>query len=213
MTGNDENTRKSPQLAQMAVGFLLGSGGAGAAMALVGKEGFQMYGIVTFAVCVSMAVGLVLIYHKDDKDREKREYDERQRYLEREHEEKRRQADLEQEERRRHENLQRLADFYDECFKNAGINLALRLQSQGADLKQSILRMLVLDLDTQEENISKRKTAGQELIDFFHSSIKGIRDKWEELAEEELPVVEGVPDEGAKPQMVNEPKAPANPVL
>jgi hypothetical protein len=211
MSDNDENIRKSPQLAQMAVGFLLGSGGAGAAMALVGKEGFQIYGILTFAVCVLVAVGLVLIYYKDDKDREKREYEERQQCVEREHEDKRRQADLEQEERKRRVNLQRLADFYDECFKNAGINLALRLQSQRLDLKQSVLKMLIVDLDTQEENISKRKTAGQELMDIFHSSIKGIRDKWQELAEEELPVSEGVPDEGSKPQMVSEPEAPTNP--
>jgi uncharacterized membrane protein len=211
MSDNDENIRKSPQLAQMAIGFLLGSGGAGAAMALVGQEGFQMYGIITFVICVLLAVGLVFIYYLDDKDREKRKYDERQRDLERTHAEKRRQLDLEQADRSRRENLQRLADFYDECFKNTGINLALRLQAQGGDLKPSVLKMLLVDLDTQEENISRRKTAGQELIDIFHNSIQGIRNKWQELAEEELIISEGLPDEGAKPLQVNEPKAPPNP--
>jgi hypothetical protein len=209
MSDNDKDNRKSFLLAQMAVGFFLGAGGAGAAVTMIGQEGYQTYGLITLLVCALFAVGLILVYYKDDKDRERREFEERRLSIDRTYEEKKRQIELEQEERTRRENLQQLADFYDECFKNTGINLALRLQSHGADLKQSVIKMLLVDLETQEENILKRRRVGQELSGIFHSSIKGIRDKWQDLAIEDLPIAEGAPDEDAKPLTVDEPKAPA----
>ena len=66
---SNESTRAegSARLAQMLVGFLIGSGGAGAAMALVGKEGFQFVGAILFVGCVLVAY---LVYTREQRKEE-----------------------------------------------------------------------------------------------------------------------------------------------
>lgn len=49
----------SLSLIRYAVTFLLGSGGTGAAVALIGQEGFQSYGLATLIICIVVAVILV----------------------------------------------------------------------------------------------------------------------------------------------------------
>ena len=178
MNNNIGHTGRSIQLAQMAVGFLLGTGGGGTALALMTNEGSRIVGIITFMVCVLIGGIIVYIFYRDDKERD-----------------------------RRTENLHMLSSFYDECFKNTGQNLALRLQLHAKksksevkpNLKSDIIKMLVEDIETQNDSISKRPIASQTLKTIFNESINDIVNEWKKLADKELETEAGLPNKDAIP--------------
>jgi hypothetical protein len=69
---NSQSSEQSLSLIRYAVTFLIGSGGAGAAMALIGKEGFQMYGVGALLICIfaSLVFIFILLRHEDRTRRE-----------------------------------------------------------------------------------------------------------------------------------------------
>ena len=57
---------QSLSLIRYVVTFLIGSGGTGAAIALVGKEGFQYFGLITLGICLAVAIILIVTFIKLD---------------------------------------------------------------------------------------------------------------------------------------------------
>lgn len=53
---------QSLSLIRYVVTFLIGSGGTGAAIGLVGKEGFQYYGLITLGICMFVAAILIIAF-------------------------------------------------------------------------------------------------------------------------------------------------------
>jgi len=151
-------------LIQFIAGLLLGSGGVGAAIALIGK-GFQLYGLVTLLICV-VAAGLFFIAGIRVEGRRRRE-------------------NMEFEERRRQNSLKLLNNYYVDCFKTIGDLLAYRLQDDTKGLNISdVFRILVGNLRIMGQ---ERKGESKELIGLFRDGTKEIIDKWETLARKGVP--------------------------
>ena len=61
---NSSDEIQSLSLIRYVVTFLIGSGGTGAAIALLGKEGFQYYGLITLGICLIVATILIITFVK-----------------------------------------------------------------------------------------------------------------------------------------------------
>jgi hypothetical protein len=150
---------------QFVVGLLLGSGGAGATVAWIGKEGFQIYGLVASLIFITFAVGFAIWGLKLNRRRER--------------------DNQEFEERMRRENLNLLNNYYIDGFKTIGDLLARSLQDGEKKLNASdVFKILVTDLRTMGQ---ERKGENKRLIDLFRDGTKEIADKWEELAKKGVP--------------------------
>lgn len=60
--GKNSKDIESLSLLRYVITFLIGSGGTGAAMALIGQEGFQTYGLVTLIISLVVAIILIIIF-------------------------------------------------------------------------------------------------------------------------------------------------------
>ncbi len=138
---------------KLIIGSLLGGSGSGAAVALIGKEGYWLYGLVVFIFCVSAAVCLYAGLYVFDKKVEEKE---------------------------RKSNMKLLNKNYMDCFGTTGEFLFLSLQGKPEIPVQEIFGILAGDLRTRAEN---QKEESKELNELFSEGINKIATRWEKTAE------------------------------
>ena len=228
---SNESTRAegSARLAQMLVGFLIGSGGAGAAMALVGKEGFQLAGVILFVVCLLVAY---LVYSREQRKEEgegtRLVREEAQVQVDQAEEkiaELTRQAEQlrgrgEETELRHRADLTQLKRFYVSTLTTVGNILAIRLALHERDtemngarrqgLTADVLTMLA-DQTRQQAQVMSQAGANRELSEGVLEDVMEIIGEWERFAEEPVSLREGPPDEDTQPVQDQEQDQGADP--
>lgn len=215
MPAPDSYTRRVPaQLGRLGIGMLLGSSITGAAIGLLGKEGFQVYGLVVFLTCVAV---FVLIYFAESRRSEKIELrDANTARQERSFTEQKNQA-----------SLARLSGFTAHILSNATDLLFMRLQRHASTLQTSlergdlttvrdqvqrlpgeVARMLQTDLRSQMNGLNKNM-ADAATIRAVREGFEPLITRLSEMTTAPLPETEG-PPEDAQPVELAPQKLPDN---
>lgn len=179
MANSDNGIRPLAALAQAGLGFLLSTGGAGAGIALLGKEGLQVYGLAIFGTCLLVGLIFFLVVAKAQS----------------------RDSKFKEQTKMYHSQLGKLTDLYATSLKDTGGLLAIRLDDRFGSmqrdltegdtlsvmketikrLRAEVLTLVLEDLRQRRKLISKRE-ASEEVRSAFQSGLDEIIQHWEALA-------------------------------
>jgi hypothetical protein len=197
MENPSKDTSSPANIAQLLVGFLLSATGAGAGIALAGKEGFQVYGMVIFSACIVAGLAVFLIESNRRRNEQKQK------------------AEAEKDARR--ENINKLAELYGSCFKDSGGLLATRLEIRAREmeallkgrktdqvmksldnLRSDVLTILIDDLTARSKS-KLPQGSSDELISNYQNSLAQITEHWQELCVKSVSTEEGPSGKDTQP--------------
>lgn len=161
--GNGESStpssdaRSFPGLIQVTIGLLLGSGGAGAALALIGGEGPGKTGLTALGICVGAVIVVLLLAGLEEYLRRQRSI----RFLN-----------------------DTYVSTLNNVGKLLARALEAEEAGEGHMDRSKILQMLASDFRGQREHVQKQHEYATKV---FRAGAKRVADQWEVLAEEGTP--------------------------